>query len=67
MFTSLAFGLTFTCSSGKERAGTIDSDGNWKEFQSRLLAARRKEKTVFVSLNMDALIPYRRSRESRVR
>ena len=66
MFASLMPGLMCTCSGGKERAGTIESDTNWEEFQSRLLAARRKEKTVFVSLDMDAMVPYRRGCQSQV-
>ena len=66
MFTSIVLGLMYTCSGGKERAGTIESDANWEEFQSRLLTTHRKEKTVFVSLDMEIMVPYRRSRQSRV-
>ncbi|KAF9778350.1 hypothetical protein BJ322DRAFT_1114163 [Thelephora terrestris] len=61
-----AFKAWFTgMDGGKERAGTIESDVNWEEFQRRLLTTRRKDKTVFVSLDMDTLVPYRRSHQSR--
>ena len=66
MFGFTVSGLMCCRSGGKERAGMIESDANWAEFQSRLCTARRKDKTVFVSLDMEAMVPYRRSRQSRV-
>jgi len=54
-------------SGGKEKAPAIESDVNWTEFQRRLLIARRKEKTVFASIDTDILVPYKRHLHARVR
>jgi hypothetical protein len=52
--------FTPSYSGGKEKAPTIESDMNWTEFQRRLLDGRRKEKTVFASIDIDILVPYKR-------
>ena len=54
------------CSGGKEKAPAIESDVNWIEFQRRLLGNKRKEKTVFASIDVDILMPYRRHLHTRV-
>ena len=53
-------------SGGKEKAPVIESDANWTEFQRRLLGNKRKEKTVFASIDIDILIPYKRNLHSHV-
>jgi len=40
---------------------------NWTEFQRRLLIARRKEKTVFASIDTDILVPYKHHLHAHVR
>ena len=57
-FGSTALGLMCCCSGGKERAGMIETDANWAEFQSRLQTTWCKDKAVFVSLDMKAMVPY---------
>lgn len=53
-------------SGGKDKAPAIESDANWTEFQRRLAGSKRKEKTVFASIDIDTLVPYKRSLHARV-
>ena len=54
-------------SGGKDKAPVIESDANWIEFQRRLLTGKRKEKTVFASIDVDILVPYKQNLHSHVR
>ena len=64
------FAHRFLCiphSGGKEKAPAIESDENWSEFQRRLLNGKRKQKTVFASIDIDTLVPYKRNLHASVR
>ena len=70
-YVSLSQTLTVVCishvsSGGKEKAPVIESDANWTEFQRRLLISKRKDKTVFASIDIDILVPYKRCLHARV-